>query len=183
MSPKPTASATVLFASPQHEIAPLIRSRLDSCKAASFVAGYVTEAGIDAISAPLRADPTKLELLVIGAGNHKAFQACDQLIAAGVRSEHLRVHLGFTQRTPGGFAKYHPMLHSKVCLMEFEDGKACAFIGSHNLTHFAMNGLNGEAGVLLEGLALADEFDAVRCHIAEAARQSACVRSVNEGRL
>ncbi|MYD98226.1 MAG: hypothetical protein F4X98_12705 [Gammaproteobacteria bacterium] len=164
--------ARVLFETPQSEIASLIRSRLERCESASLVAGFVTVDGIDAMSDPLVARPDRLELLLIGAGTHKAFQACDRLIEAGVENERLQVHLGFTRRAGRGFARYHPMLHSKVYLMEMTGGGACAFIGSHNLTHFAMRGLNGEASVLLEGPSSADEFEAVRAHIGEAAKQA-----------
>ena len=172
MNGKGPVEARVLFETPQYEIASLVRSRLEECESASLVAGFVTVDGIDAISNPLVAYPDRLELLLIGAGTHRAFQACDRLIAAGVERKRLQVHLGFTRRSGRGFAKYHPMLHSKVYLMEMIGGGACAFIGSHNLTGFAMKGLNGEAGVLLEGPSSAKEFDAVRAHIAEAARQA-----------
>ena len=64
------------------------------------------------------------------------------------------------------------MLHSKVYLMERADGTASVFVGSHNLTAFALEGLNGEAGVLLEGRSSSAEFDAIRAHIDEAARQA-----------
>lgn len=164
--------AKVLFERPQSEIASLVRNRLDHCESASLVAGFVTIDGIDAISEPLVTSPDRLELLLIGAGTHKAFQACDRLIEAGVERNRLQVHLGFTRRSGRGFARYHPMLHSKVYLMEMTGGRACAFIGSHNLTGFAMKGLNGEASVLLEGPSSAKEFDAVRAHICEAARQA-----------
>jgi hypothetical protein len=64
------------------------------------------------------------------------------------------------------------MLHSKIYYMEIANGNACAFIGSHNVTSFALTGLNGEAAVLLEGPKAADEFAKVRAHIAEAQSQS-----------
>jgi hypothetical protein len=64
------------------------------------------------------------------------------------------------------------MLHSKIYYMEFDDGNACAFIGSHNMTSFALNGTNGEASVLLEGHASEEQFKKIRSHIDEAQRQS-----------
>src|SRR5688572_15996039 len=60
------------------------------------------------------------------------------------------------------------MLHSKVYYMECADGSASAIIGSHNVTGFAMLGLNGEAAVLLEGPKTSPEFQKIRCHIASA---------------
>jgi len=57
------------------------------------------------------------------------------------------------------------MLHSKIYFMELPDSKACAFIGSHNATTFALNGLNGEAAIMLEGPSNSPEFEKVREHI------------------
>lgn len=64
------------------------------------------------------------------------------------------------------------MLHSKIYYMEFVDGSACALIGSHNVTTYALSGLNGEASVLLEGEINDPEFSKVRAHIDEAERQA-----------
>jgi hypothetical protein len=52
------------------------------------------------------------------------------------------------------------------------DGTACAFIGSHNVTDFALNGHNGEMSVLLEGPRESTEFQVVREHIAASKEQS-----------
>jgi hypothetical protein len=87
----------------------------------------------------------------------------------------LHVHLGHSYETGGRknpFARYHPMLHSKVYYTELPDSRAFAFIGSHNITSFALRGLNGEAGVMLEGPATSPEFDKIRGHI-ETARSQA----------
>ncbi|MBL9140046.1 MAG: hypothetical protein JNK85_29505 [Verrucomicrobiales bacterium] len=64
------------------------------------------------------------------------------------------------------------MLHSKIYLMEMGDGTTCAFIGSHNITGFALLGLNGEAAVLLEGPSSDPQFDAIRKHIDESRLQA-----------
>jgi hypothetical protein len=47
------------------------------------------------------------------------------------------------------FYKNHLVRHSKVNLMDMGGGAATAFVGSDNLTGFALLGLNGEAGVHL----------------------------------
>ena len=163
---------TFLFDQPQREVASLLRDRLDSCTSGSLVAGFMTADGIEAILEPLRAQPGRLRRLVVGAGTYRAFEGCDRLLDAGVDPSAIHVHLGFTRTTrrKRGFVRYHPMLHSKVYLMEQEDGTASAFVGSHNLTAFALEGLNGEAGVLLEGPSPSPEFDAIRAHIDEATR-------------
>ena len=172
-----SVSAKILFDRPQQEIASLLRDRLDRCTSASLVAGFMTVEGIESIADSLRAHPARLSHLVIGAGTYRAFEACDRLIDAGIDPSNLHVHFGFTRKTRAGakhaFLRYHPMLHSKVYLMEMGSGTSSAFIGSHNLTGFALMGLNGEAGVLLEGPSSSAEFDDIRNHIAEAVRQAA----------
>lgn len=55
--------------------------------------------------------------------------------------------------------------------MEMGDGTTSALVGSHNLTGFALQGLNGEAGVLLDGPSPSAEFQDIRTHIAEAVSQ------------
>ncbi len=171
-----TVTARVLFGSPQREIASLITDRLSRCSHASLVAGFMTVEGITAIQGPLRANPGKLTQLVVGAATWRAFDALDQLHLAGVPLNALHVHLGHSKATTSGathrFYRYHPMLHSKVYLMEMPDGTSAAFIGSHNITGFALLGLNGEAGVLLEGPSDAAQFVEIRRHIAEAVAQA-----------
>jgi hypothetical protein len=63
------------------------------------------------------------------------------------------------------YARYRPMLHSKVYLLDMGAGEASAFVGSHNLTGFAMRGLNGEASLYLKGDATDPAFVEVRQHI------------------
>ncbi|EMS95492.1 hypothetical protein H009_22083 [Agrobacterium tumefaciens str. Cherry 2E-2-2] len=168
-------TTTVLFQRPQQEIATLIRNRLSRSVATRIVTGFATPGGLAEIGAPILANPGSLETFVIGASTYPGFQALDNLLAAGVPMDRLRVHLGFS--APSGTPKnpvvrYHPMLHSKVYYMELPASSACAFIGSHNVTAFALGGSNGEASVLIEGDKHAPEFDVVRSHVDEAERQA-----------
>ena len=137
------------------------------CTSASIVVGFATEAGIRTIEDAIQCNPRKLQKLVIGNGNYGAFKACDQLIDAGVSQRALRVHLGIARSVAqaSAYRSFRPMLHSKVYLFEMQDDTAQALIGSHNLTEFAMRGLNGEAAILLDGLSATSEFDDVRSHI------------------
>ncbi|MCW0982783.1 hypothetical protein OK142_18330 [Agrobacterium sp. BT-220-3] len=170
-----SVTTTVLFQRPQQEIATLIRDRLSRSVATRIVTGFATPGGLAEIGAPIRTNPGSLETFVIGASTYPGFQALDNLLAAGVPMDRLRVHLGFsapsgTPRNP--VVRYHPMLHSKVYYMELPASSACAFIGSHNVTAFALGGSNGEASVLIEGDMRAPEFAAIRSHIDEAQRQA-----------
>jgi hypothetical protein len=161
-------SPTILFELPQKEIASLVVDGIARSSATSIVTGFATPGGIAAIAPPIRARPQCLKALIVGAATYPGFEALDELIAAGVSADRLHVHLGHTSETGGRknpFARYHPMLHSKVYYMELPDSKACAFIGSHNVTSFALAGLNGEAAVMVEGPVASPEFDKIRRHI------------------
>ncbi len=166
----------VLFGQPQREVASLLRDRLTKCSAAYLVSGFMTVEGMEAIAPALHGNPSKLKTLIVGAGTFKAYEAFDRLIAVGVPPASLFVHLGHTRPTAKAaktrFYRYHPMLHSKVYLLDMSDGSSSAFIGSHNLTGFALLGLNGEAGVLIEGPSNSQEFSALRNHITESESQS-----------
>lgn len=169
-------SVQILFNTPQREIASLIKDRFQRCASARLISGFVTVDGVAAIAEPIRADPAKLATFVVGSGTYRAFEAFDGLIADGVSQDRLFVHLGHTRPTGGSakytFYRYHPMLHSKIYLMDMGDGTSCAFVGSHNVTCFAMLGLNGEAGVLLEGPTNSNEFNSLRQHIEESRNQA-----------
>lgn len=166
---------TVLFDLPQREIASLITDRMTRASDSSIVTGFATPGGLASIFAPIRNRPQSLRTLVVGAATYPGFETLDELLAAGVPPDRLHVHLGHTAATGGRknpFARFHPMLHSKVYYMEHTDGSASAFIGSHNVTAFALGGLNGEAAVLLEGERESPEFEKVRQHIATARSQA-----------
>ena len=171
-----SAQVQVLFDKPQREISSLLQSRLDQCQSASLVSGFVTVEGIEAVAPPLRASPAKLKHIVVGAGTYRAYEAFDRLIASGVPLDRFFVHLGHSRPTGAKarhrFYRYHPMLHSKVYLLDMGDSSACAFVGSHNLTGFALLGLNGEAGILIDGPSSSPEILAIRKHIDECVTQS-----------
>lgn len=158
-----------LFRAPQQEIASLIRQSLQDCREAFLVSGFVTVEGVSAVQSAMLAQPEKIQCLVAGAGTYRAFQAFDHLISGGVSPNRLFVHLGHSRLTgPAAahrFYRYHPMLHSKIYLFYLPDGTARAFIGSHNMTGFAMLGKNGEAGVLIEAPANSPAIQEVRAHI------------------
>jgi hypothetical protein len=162
-------TAKVLFGQPQHEIASMLVGLLQKCRSVWIVTGFATVEGVEAIAAPLRHAPGKLQALVIGAGTGRGFDALDRLLDKGVPRNRLFVHLGHTQLTgpkaKHRFYRYHPMLHSKVYLFEMDGGTSVAVIGSHNVTGFALMGLNGEAAVALEGPSDDPEIRRIKAHV------------------
>ncbi len=166
---------TILFDRPQMEIASLVSAKLSQSVATSIVTGFATPGGINAIAPPIKARPSSIATFIVGAATYPAFRALDDLCASGVPMNRLHVHLGHTRESGGRnnpIVRFHPMLHSKIYYMELPDAQACAFVGSHNVTSFALGGLNGEAAVLIEGPVSAPEFAQVRDHIRTARDQS-----------
>jgi HKD family nuclease len=171
-----SVSTTVLFDQPQNEIATRIRAKLAQCRHASIVVGFATVEGVKAITEPLKTHPGKLSKIVVGAATYRAFDALDYLASFGIPVSQFFVHLGHSRQTGKAakhpFYRYHPMLHSKVYYFDMGDGTACAFIGSHNMTGFALLGLNGEASVQLEGDVKSPQFSSIRAHIDESVAQA-----------
>jgi HKD family nuclease len=169
-----SVTTTVLFDRPQQEIASLIQARLETCETAKIVTGFATPGGLAAIARPIRARPGILSTFIVGAGTYPAFQALDELISAGVSPGSLFVHLGHAvdQSANKSSNLFRTMLHSKIYYFENTDGTASAFIGSNNMTSYAMRGLNGEACVLLEGSRNEPSFAEIRAHIEEACLQA-----------
>lgn len=165
---------TILFDTPQNEIASRIIQLLNSSTKACIVSGFLTEEGIRLIADPIQKNPNLIQKLVVGAGTLKAFEGLDKLIGLGVAQDRLFVNLGFSRTSTGKnpFIKYHPMLHSKVYYFEKDDGSASAIIGSHNITGFALSGQNGEASVLLEGKNDDQPFIDIRKHISKSIQSS-----------
>lgn len=162
----------ILFDAPQRELAPTLRDLYRRCTSASMITGFMTVEGAHALREVLAAEPAKLQSLVVGAGTWRAFDAFDSLLGAGVPNTCLRVHLGHSRPTGAsakfGFYRYHPMLHSKVYYFELPDNRCAAVVGSHNLTGFALHGLNGEAATLIEGPVNDEVFIDIRTHLAAA---------------
>lgn len=161
--------ATVLFSEPQYEIATLLKEKLRNCASAWIITGFATVEGIEIIQQGILTQPEKLKAFIVGAGTYRGFEALDKLLANNVSKNRLFVHLGHSRKTGENakypFYRYHPMLHSKIYFMEMIDGQAVAFIGSHNVTGFALLGLNGEASVMLEGSLQDPEIEKIKQHI------------------
>jgi hypothetical protein len=166
----------MLFDRPQHEIASMLVGWLKSCRSVWIVTGFATVEGVRSISEPLIQSPQKLQAFVIGAGTSQGFEALDRLVSHGVPPDRLFVHLGHTRLTgpkaKHRFYRYHPMLHSKIYLFEFDGGKSVAVIGSNNVTGFALMGLNGEAAVAIEGQMFDPEIQRAKAHVMSCVREA-----------
>jgi hypothetical protein len=169
--PVPAPTVELLFAVPRRELFTRISALIGTAQTFSAVVGFLTEEGVALIEDALASRPTVLTGLVVGATTLKACDGLDRLRSAGVPPDRLRIHLGHSRSTKGGFVKYHPMMHSKVYLFEGND-RSTAIVGSHNMTGFAMGGQNTEASVLVETDRDGPLMQEVRDHIAAARSES-----------
>jgi HKD family nuclease len=172
-----TLKTTVLFDVPQQDISSILLKAIRDCQKMSMVTGFLTVEGAKVLLPALHSSPSKLKTLVVGAGTYRGFEALDELLSNGVSRDCLHIHLGYTRPTTSAKAKhsfyrYHPMLHSKVSLFEMANGETVAFVGSHNITGFALLGLNGEASVMLEGKTTDPEIQKIKRHISISQSQS-----------
>lgn len=169
-------ASTVLFGKPQHEIASLINNKILTSSRFEFITGFATVEGVKALESSIKIKANSVKNIVIGAATYRGYEALDELVGLGVPISNLFVHLGHTRLTYSGakhpFYRYHPMLHSKLYYFEDNKGMASAIIGSHNMTGFALGGLNGEASVLIEGDRNDAEFEKIRIHLAHAISES-----------
>jgi hypothetical protein len=171
------------FDSVHTPITTIIGDRLRRANKIRIVSGFMTRGGIDELSS-LYANHSALETLVVGAGTYSAFEALDYLISKGTSPKSLFVHNGFSKTTTSRkylFARFRPMLHSKIFYMEFDDGSCCAFVGSHNLTSFALGGANGEAGLLIEGSQSLEIFKEINAHIDTAKNEAVQYNPIYKG--
>jgi hypothetical protein len=179
----PTATTTFLFDEPCSEIAAHILERASKAEAIDIVTGFATLDGLKKIIQPIEKDPQKLRSIVIGKATTRACDALDYLDKIKVPKDRLKIHLGFSKFDKYRNlinTKYIPMIHSKIFYLELPDGSASAFIGSHNITAFAMNGANGEAGVLIEGDKDNKNLLKVKKHIISINRQSTIYNSTKK---
>jgi HKD family nuclease len=167
-------TAQVLFGSPHEQLDAVLERHLAKCHSVQIISGFATVEGIRWLLPMLGSHPGKLQKLIIGAGTQRAFDALDTLLDSGVDGSRLRIHLGHCRNSGGKkpFYQYHPMLHSKVYLFDMGIGHSVAIIGSHNLTGFAMTGLNGEAAVEVQGDSKHPEICKVLDHISRCSDES-----------
>lgn len=168
-------NAEVIFGDPHKALAERLTVLARDCRAAHIVTGFATVDGIRLLPSCLRSG-NRLQTLVVGAGTRRAFDGLNELIENGVPRDRLYIHLGHSRPTKEGatykFLRYHPMLHGKVYLFEYPDKRFAAVIGSHNVTHFALNGLNSEAAVLLTGPTSDKSYTSIVEHIDRCRREA-----------
>lgn len=138
---------------PKHPIHIRLKNDLANAERVFIASGFLSHSGINFIIDGLQGDVSKIRAIVVGAATRKAFDTFDILLQQGMPVDRLRLHLGYAKREklPKMSSGYRPMFHSKIILIERTDRELLAYVGSHNVTGFAMGGINGEACIRIRG--------------------------------
>ena len=131
-----------------------------------IVVGFITQRGVELLETVIKAKPKAVRLIAVGHGGLNALEALAKLRDDyHIPEDNLRIDRGAMAKVYGSSSIYAPMLHSKIYYAERPNGKATAYVGSHNLTEYAISGLNCEAGVRIFGKRECPEFERIRQHI------------------
>lgn len=126
------------------------------CSSMKVVTGFVTEAGIDDLGNRTTVID-KLDLLIFGHANEKALESMSALhtdLEKAGKHNVIKIHFGYGNPIAEKDRLkqiYRPMMHSKVFLFHFKDGRFTAFVGSQNISGYSLRGLNSEAIVRIDG--------------------------------
>lgn len=144
---------------------------LQECSSLKVVTGFVTEAGIDDLGNRTTVIE-KLNLLIFGHANEKALMAMSALhsdLEKAGRHNIIKIHFGYGNPIAEKDRLkqiYRPMMHSKVFLFDFNDGRFTAFVGSQNISGYSLRGLNSEAIVRIDGQITDSIYDDILFEIA-----------------
>ncbi len=113
--------------------------------------GFLSRKGVRDLASTF--DVRRLEWLVFGHPGPEDLAAASELeIVLGKGRVFLHPGYGTPREAMFGVHAYRrPMLHSKIYLNDGDDREYSAFIGSVNVTGYAIEGRNAEAGVLMVG--------------------------------
>lgn len=145
------------------DLTPQLKMSLENCRTFLIITGFVTEPGILGFGDGIQF-ARKLSLFVFGHCNDKALRAMsalyDRLADLGKKNV-IKVHFGYgnyATEADGLKQIYRPMLHSKIFVFTYEDGMLEVYVGSQNVTGYALMGLNSESVVRLRGQVDEDVF-------------------------
>ncbi|MHB1868148.1 MAG: phospholipase D family protein [Nitrososphaerales archaeon] len=145
---------------------------LPSATTIRIAVGFLTRAGVDLLSVYISRNPRGVKSIVVGHGGLEALLGLERLKTSyGISDDSLRIHLGAFGYV-NGHQIFKPMMHSKIYYLEKKDGSALAFIGSHNLTEYAMLGKNCESGVVVSGLKSEKTIVRIQKHLSQIESES-----------
>jgi hypothetical protein len=139
-----------------------LEAALRAATSLDVAAAFVTQAGVDFFLHQLRhvpPDHCRLSVSVQFPTDLKAMcQLSDSL------GDNLHIHLG-SDRPLEKSGRSSPLMHSKVVWVGKRDGEVTIFVGSHNWTSTALDGVNIEASVRVESREDEPFATAVKTHL------------------
>ena len=162
----------ICFPASRGDLRPVLAAAFARCDRVRIAVGFASPQGIRELATllPLSA----IEWFIFGHGGRAALAAADDL-GRRIGRQRVRIHPGYalgSEASARARPIYRPMMHSKLYLGTSESGAYSGFIGSQNITAFALEGLNAEAGVLLDGLQSDPECVAIEAALSQVYSES-----------
>ena len=145
-----------------------IRKVLPTTNDVKIISGFLSRDGFYNVFGPtdreIRDNGKKIEYIVVGRLTVECAKIFDELYSLPEYKDKLFVNLGLGRLNKKGTAinRFLPMIHSKIIALNPTSDTNTFYIGSANLTHFAIDDFNAEAGIILNDLAESERNEIAR---------------------
>lgn len=135
-----------------------IKKALPSTSRIKIVSGYLSKRGFTQVFGSdqefIKENSKKMEYIIVGRLTLECAEIFDELYYLPEYKDKLFVNLGIGRlnKSRTAITRFIPMVHSKIIALNPTEDDNLFYIGSANITHFALEDLNAEAGIILENL-------------------------------
>lgn len=148
----------------RNKLSDLIKNQLDLIKNIKIITGFLTKAGFFSVVGKHKGEINnflkKLDYLLVGKLTKETNDLFKYLYENFPKHKHkLYINLGIGRKKGNKINKFLPMVHSKIIAINYNTSSSLFYIGSANFTHFALNDLNAEAGIILSNLSSNERDD------------------------
>lgn len=140
-----------------------IRDSLKNAKKIKIVSGFLSKSGFESIlgrnSKEKQEFGEKIEYIIVGCLTVQCAELFDDLIKYPNYQKKIFVNLGIGRASltyKKTLTRYLPMVHTKIIGIDYDSNQNTFYIGSSNITKFALEDFNAEAGVIIENLTEAE---------------------------
>jgi len=136
-----------------------IRKVLPTTDKIKIVSGFMSREGFFNVfgqtDSEIKDNGSKIEYVVVGRLTVECAEIFDELYSMPEYKEKLFVNLGLGRLNKKRTAinRFLPMIHSKIIALNPTSESNTFYIGSANLTHFAIDDFNAEAGIIFNDMA------------------------------
>lgn len=136
------------------KLSQIIKKKIKYCTKIRIISGFLSEAGFRSIfgqnDKENRIFLSKLDYILVGRLNTSTYNTFSWIYTRFPESRNkLYVNYGLGRLEFGRITKFIPMIHSKIIALDFNESSSLIYIGSANITDYALNDLNAEAGLLI----------------------------------